>query len=295
MLACALLAGASMIAAAAALPTDDAERACWLSHTRERTRVDFNSPSAVAFSNLRNGDVVTSPLLVEFAVRGMGVAPAGKPLKGTGHHHLLIDTPLPSSISDPIPFSATYRHFGKGQTSTLLELAPGRHTLRLLFADHEHRPYFLFSPEVAILVRGPRSSVPRPQVDPHDQAGTCAAWYADAIARPRPPDEPLYVANLRAGETLNSPFNLRFGVDGLGVCARGLEVEKTGTFRLEVLARTDRHRVQAYDLVNGSTQANVFVPVGAYTLRLHFVDPASGRDLLAPQEMPIEVVGQDRI
>ena len=32
-------------------------------------------------------------------------------------------------------------HFGKGQTSTLLELNPGKHTIQLLFADYSHTPH----------------------------------------------------------------------------------------------------------------------------------------------------------
>ena len=32
-------------------------------------------------------------------------------------------------------------HFGKAQTSTLLELDPGKHTIQLLFADYSHTPH----------------------------------------------------------------------------------------------------------------------------------------------------------
>ena len=280
-------------ACAAPLPSDPGERDCWTSYTRERTRANLKEPTNVDFSNLRNGHAVASPFLVEFAVRGMGVVPAGKPLKGTGHHHILIDTRLPGSITDTIPFNDKHKHFGKGQTSTLLDLPPGKHTLRLLFADHEHRPYFVFSPEITIEVLGARSAMPRPKIDPKNFAATCAAWYQDEVSRPRAPDEPLYFSNLRAGEALTSPFNVRLGVDGFGVCATGQSAEKTGHFMLELLTRQGRRPVQTIDLSNGATQTNLFASTGAYILRLRFVDPTSGADVLQPHELPIDVRGQE--
>lgn len=282
-------------ASAAPLPADENERNCWLGRTQERTRANLKELTAVDFSNLRNGYKVASPFQVDFAVRGMGVVPAGKELKGTGHHHILVDTRMPPSVTEKLPFNDKHRHFGKGQTSSLLDLPPGKHTLRLLFADHEHRPYFVFSPEITVEVLGPRSAVPRPKIDPKNFDTSCAAWYQDEVSRPRPPDEPLHFTNLRAGEALISPFNVRMGVDGYGVCARGQSAEKTGHFMLDVLARADRKPVQSFDLSNGATQTNLFIPVGNYLLRLRFVDPASGADLLRPHELPVSVTQQDRI
>ena len=75
-----LLAGICLPAHAALLPTDDLERECWLRHTRERTRVNVREPTGVEFSNLARGHQLRSPFQVDFAVRGMGVVPAGKPL-----------------------------------------------------------------------------------------------------------------------------------------------------------------------------------------------------------------------
>ncbi|MCB0074524.1 MAG: DUF4399 domain-containing protein, partial [Caldilineaceae bacterium] len=124
-------------AQAAPLPADPLQRECWLGSTRDRTRVNFREPTGVDFSNLGKRQRVRSPFQVDFAIRGMGVVPAGKPLEGAGHHHILIDTALPTDIRAGIPFSDTHKHFGKGQTGTTLDLPPGRHRLRLLFADHE--------------------------------------------------------------------------------------------------------------------------------------------------------------
>ena len=88
-----------------------------------------------------NGATVGNPVTVRFGLRGMGVAPAGVERPDTGHHHLLIDVdPLPAA-GMPIPTDDKHRHFGGGQTETTLELAPGRHTLQLLLADHAHTPH----------------------------------------------------------------------------------------------------------------------------------------------------------
>ncbi len=43
----------------------------------------------------------------------------------SGHHHLVIDAPAPGE-GEAIPFDATHLHFGKGQTSADVELAPVR-------------------------------------------------------------------------------------------------------------------------------------------------------------------------
>ena len=87
-----------------------------------------------------HGEVVRSPFKVTFALSGMGVAPAGVVREKTGHHHLLIDTPIPNT-KFPIPSDDKHRHFGGGQTEVLLELPPGKHTLQLLLGDHIHVPH----------------------------------------------------------------------------------------------------------------------------------------------------------
>jgi hypothetical protein len=86
-----------------------------------------------------DGAEVSSPFVVRFGLKGMGIAPAGIEFKDTGHHHLLVDAEqLPPK--GPIPADDKHRHFGKGQTETELSLPPGKHSLQLLFADHLHVP-----------------------------------------------------------------------------------------------------------------------------------------------------------
>jgi hypothetical protein len=87
-----------------------------------------------------DGATVTSPVVIQFGLSGMGVAPAGIDLGNTGHHHLIIDAELPN-LQSPIPSDANYRHFGAGQTQVSLELEPGTHTLQLLLGDYRHIPH----------------------------------------------------------------------------------------------------------------------------------------------------------
>jgi Domain of unknown function (DUF4399) len=77
---------------------------------------------------------------VWFGTRNFGVAPAGSDIPNTGHHHLLVDAPLPP-LDEPIPNDKNHLHFGKGQTETFLELPPGTHTLQLLMGDENHVPH----------------------------------------------------------------------------------------------------------------------------------------------------------
>ena len=101
-----------------------------------------------------DGATVTSPVRVVFGLRGMGVAPAGTNMPGTGHHHLVIDAPLPK-LDEPVPTSENYVHFGKGQTETTVELSPGKHTLQLLLGDMNHIPHKppVYSKKITITVK----------------------------------------------------------------------------------------------------------------------------------------------
>lgn len=87
-----------------------------------------------------DGATVTSPVTVQFGLKGMGVAPAGIAFEGTGHHHLIVDAELPP-LDAPIPADANHVHFGKGQTEATVELKPGKHTLQLLLGDQTHTPH----------------------------------------------------------------------------------------------------------------------------------------------------------
>lgn len=101
-----------------------------------------------------DGEALVSPVTVVFGLTAMGIAPAGVERAETGHHHLIIDAPLPP-MNQVIPLSENYRHFGGGQTQVTLELEPGDHTLQLLLGDYNHIPHEppVYSETVRIHVR----------------------------------------------------------------------------------------------------------------------------------------------
>lgn len=111
-----------------------------------KARVYFISPS--------NGQVLKGPVTVRFGLAEMGVAPAGTVAEGTGHHHLVIDSPLPA-LDQPLPKDDKHLHFGKGQTETTLTLAPGKHTLQLILGDSNHIPHQppVYSAAITITVK----------------------------------------------------------------------------------------------------------------------------------------------
>ncbi|WP_316203839.1 DUF4399 domain-containing protein [Bradyrhizobium sp. SZCCHNS3051] len=95
------------------------------------------------FINLKDGDTVSSPVLIRFGLSGMGVAPSGTEAPNTGHHHLLIDAPAleGDALNEAIPVDAGHVHFGKGQTEASVNLTPGKHTLQLVLGDWSHIPH----------------------------------------------------------------------------------------------------------------------------------------------------------
>jgi hypothetical protein len=110
------------------------------------TSVEIREGQDVFFPNLKDGQTITLPFVVEFGVNGMTVEPAGAVNTDMGHHHLLVDTDaIPAGVM--VPMNETNKHFGKGQTSDTLQLSsyptltPGAHTLTMQFADGIHSSY----------------------------------------------------------------------------------------------------------------------------------------------------------
>lgn len=102
----------------------------------------------------KDGKTVKTKFLVKFGLKKMGIAPAGIKFPNTGHHHLIIDG-AKFDMNLPLSMSETLKHFGAGQTETFLELKPGKHTLKLVFADHLHRVHQppVISEEITITVK----------------------------------------------------------------------------------------------------------------------------------------------
>lgn len=99
----------------------------------------------VYFINLKDGDTVSSPFLIQFGVSGMGVSPADQQPTpqnaNTGHHHLFINMELTGLENAILPMTDNIRHFGRGQTETNLTLPAGQYVLQLVFADWRHVPH----------------------------------------------------------------------------------------------------------------------------------------------------------
>jgi len=131
-----LLAALILAVPLAAVPLADAQTPA---ASLERTP---SPPGAEAYIiSPRDGAKVHGPVLVQFGLKGMGIAPAGVKMDNSGHHHLLIDTDAPADLGAPLPATDKIVHFGKGQTETTLHLAPGKHTLQLLLGDQNHVPH----------------------------------------------------------------------------------------------------------------------------------------------------------
>jgi hypothetical protein len=138
------LAAAALVAAPialAALPAlgADIER----TPSPEGAKVYFIEPT--------NGATMPATFTVKFGLENMGVAPAGTDKAATGHHHLLIDQPLPPFDQ---PISGDVMHFGGGQTQTAVTLEPGTHTLQLILGDMKHLPHDppVYSEQITVTV-----------------------------------------------------------------------------------------------------------------------------------------------
>ena len=94
----------------------------------------------VYFIEPKDGATVTGPFKVVMGLSGMGIAPAGTDAPDTGHHHIFVDAGDVNPDA-PIPVDDNHRHFGKGQTETMLTLPAGTHTLQLVLGDKNHIPH----------------------------------------------------------------------------------------------------------------------------------------------------------
>ncbi len=92
---------------------------------------------AVHFVTPTDGATVPEKFAVAMAATGLRVEPAGAPQANAGHFHILVDQAFVPA-GEVITKDATHLHYGKGQTSTTLELKPGKHILRLQFANGAH-------------------------------------------------------------------------------------------------------------------------------------------------------------
>ena len=262
--ALALLTSYGMCQPAAAEITDtvsntEAPRHPWLSSQVAPTG------AAAYFTNLQSGENVRSPFVVKFGLSHWNLAPAKFNITRTGHHHLLIDKPLPIPPDTPIPFSDNYVHFGAGQMEHVLNLPPGRHTLRLLLANHAHVPYYVYSPELVVNVEEGRSNL-------SERYGK---------------DRKVEFLNLPANRTLTAPFKLQFHASGLAVASTRTKTPTTGHF---VLKFKRPGKDETIEFKNGATEDWFAPPAGTYALELSLVKNGNAAEVLSRTETTIQVV-----
>lgn len=217
------------------------------------------SPEAY-FTNLPADGKIETPFLLRFGLSGgWGLAPIKKPLGGkSGHHHLLVNTPLPMDIEKPIAFSEKYLHFGKGQMETVLNLEPGEHTLRLLLADHEHKLHFVYSKQQTVTVTRKNAAV-----DPKTLV-----------------QKSIALLNVKTGDSLATPFRLQFHASGYSVGHLQQKDPESGHFRLTMVP-INGGRSAEMDFPNGQTEVLLTPPPGAYSVKLLLMDNATSATTMA--------------
>ena len=90
----------------------------------------------------KEGSKVPESFPVAFGVAGKTVTKAGEAMMdpSKGHHHVIVDGKA-VALQTVVPKDETHIHYGGGQTSATLKLAPGKHTLTMQFADGAHKSF----------------------------------------------------------------------------------------------------------------------------------------------------------
>lgn len=228
----------------------------WTGFAQERPRQRSPAPAdaKLSFVGLENNARVPSRLTVRFAVSGMEVVPAGAAKRNAGHHHLLIDTELPA-LNLPIPSDFNHLHFGSGQTETEISLPPGRHSLQLLFADHEHVPHDppVVSEKITVEV------MEAPEEKPRSAAA---------------PGAKVFFRDLQDGATIPQRAIIRFGMENIALVPAGSKSGNGGHHHLLVdaeLPALDREIPSDFNHIHfgrGQTETELTLPPGEHTLQL---------------------------
>lgn len=224
-----------------------------------------NRQAEAYFSNLNDGDSRVAPFLLRFGLSMRGLVPAGKTAGRAGHHHLLINQPLPLDFKKPLPFTEQYIHFGKGQMETVVNLKPGTYTLNLLLADQGHIPYFVFSKPVRVTI-----TAQDPKLTPASVQG------------PRR----VEILGLADKQAVKGPFRVQFHASGYNIAHQQAKVADSGHFRL-ILERGGKKDV--LDFRQGQTEVWLNPPRGDYALRLELLDNASEQPLATAAPVRINV------
>jgi hypothetical protein len=205
------------------------------------------------FTNIADGDKVVSPFVVRFGLSMRGIVPAGKTAGRAGHHHLLVNQPLPLDFKQPLPFTDKYIHFGKGQMETVLDLKPGTYTLNLLLADQGHIPYFVFSKPTRVTVTAQRSDLKPAQLQ----------------GPPR-----ILLLSPADGALVRGAVRVQFHATGFNIAHTGANVAESNHFRLTAESKGRR---EVLDFREGQTEVWLEPPAGEHLLRLELLNNGSGQ------------------
>jgi hypothetical protein len=225
-----------------------------------------NRQAQAYFTNINDGDRVVAPFLVRFGLSMRGLVPAGKTAGRAGHHHLLINQPLPLDFKKPLPFTEQYIHFGKGQMETVLNLKPGTYTLNLLLADQGHIPYFVFSKPVRVTV-----TAQDPQVKTASVQGP----------------KRIEILGLADQQSVRGPFRVQFHASGYNIAHRDAQVADSNHFRL-TLSRAGKV-ADVLDFRQGQTEVWLNPPRGDYALRLELLDNVGGMTVATAAPLRLNV------
>ncbi len=225
-----------------------------------------NRQAEAYFSNLNDGDSRVAPFLLRFGLSMRGLVPAGKTAGRAGHHHLLINQPLPLDFKKPLPFTEQYIHFGKGQMETVVNLKPGTYILNLLLADQGHIPYFVFSKPVRVTI-----TAQDPKLTPASVQGP----------------KRVEILGLGDKQAVKGPFRVQFHASGCyNIAHQQAKVADSGHFRL-TLERGGKRDV--LDFRQGQTEVWLNPPRGDYALRLELLDNAGEQPLATAAPVRINV------
>lgn len=228
----------------------------------------YNREPEAYFTNVKDGDVREAPFVLRFGLSMRGLVPAGKTADRAGHHHLLVNQPLPLDFKKPLPFTEKYIHFGKGQMEHVVDLPPGSYTFNLLLADQGHIPYFVYSKPVRITIK---ARLARPA--------------AEVAGAPR-----VEILRPAADETVRGPLRVQFHATGYNVSHAAAGAADTGHFRL-TLARAGKPP-EVLSFRAGQTEVWLNPPKGEYQLKLDLVSNKSpGAVMASAPEQRLLVAG----
>jgi hypothetical protein len=218
----------------------------------------------VFFIGLEDGAKIPATSIIKFGLSGIELSPAGTYKPNSGHHHLIVDAPLPD-LSREIPSDLNHIHLGRGQTETELTLTLGPHTLQLLLGDHEHIPHDPPVMSKIIHVTVTAGINPKPPTSTSERT-------------PSPSDASIYFVSPAKDAVISPNSTIRFGLRNIDLAPAGTYKPNTGHFHLMIDVKTpplDKKlpsNPNHLDLAEGQTETKITLKPGKHTLQLIFAD-----------------------